>query len=863
MKSFFSFLKFIAIALFLLVLIFVSRTYYSISRSHEIFLDYQHEKSLAGEVWTLSSDSLTEVIPASISSNVYMDLLKAGKIDAPFYGIQEEKLAWIPELEWTYDCNFQLDTNELQHDLIALDFKGLDTHADVYLNDSLILKANNAFRSYLIPVQPLLKEKNHLRLVFHSLTAYNRNAAKHGAYPLPDDRGYSRKPAYQLGWDWGPKFPVVGITGDIQLVFANQVMVEEKSFVYRLDTVSKYNTGDLDLVLNAVDTGTLEINIKVNAANFGVLYNMKVKKGRHAYRVDFPFPKIEHWNASGMGEPNVMDARLYLQFGHTKILDSPEKIAFRRIELIQEEDSIGKSFGFRLNGKDFFAKGANYIPMDVFLDRVKEEDYRRLLSDVKASNMNMIRVWGGGVYEKDAFYDLCDEMGIMVWQDFMFACNFYPGDSAFLSNVTEEVRQQISRLKSHPCIALWCGNNEVIEAWENWGYQKALHYTKEDSLKAIHAYDTLFHHIIPDQLKLQHVEVPYWPSSPSIGWGHKESLKEGDSHYWGVWWGEEPFSTYRAKVPRFSSEYGFQAFPDIKTVKDFGEGDHIYLGSDVLQAHQKHPRGYELIKTYMARNFEVPDQLDDYIYSSQILQLYGITQALEAHRFSFPYCRGTLYWQLNDCWPVVSWSSIDSKGRWKPLHYQVKRKYADYALGIDKQGGKWTVCTVKDTDGADYMDGNIYLISNKGDTLQEWHKHLNPDKLGVIPLIEIEPDKLEVDPSSSFLLASLTSGSELINEEAFLLSSPKDVDLGKKSPEVSMVLEEHSGNTYLKLTANQFTPYIVLSSPTKKIHFEDNAFHLWPGKTVEVEMLGEVTSIDMEKDINLKSIWNNQKYKRK
>ncbi|MFN3940327.1 MAG: glycoside hydrolase family 2 protein, partial [Chitinophagales bacterium] len=304
--------------------------------------------------------------------------------------------------------------------------------------------------------------------------------------------------------------------------------------------------------------------------------------------------------------------------------------------------------------------------------------------EVKNANMNMLRIWGGGIYEKDVFYNLCDSLGILVWQDFMFACAMYPGDSAFLSNVKKEITYQVKRLRNHPSIALWCGNNEIDEAWHNWGWQSQYHYNTTEQKEIWSWYENVFHHLIPEVLSQTDTSRNYWPSSPSIGWGHKESLTSGDVHYWGVWWGNQSFEYYNQKVGRFMSEYGFQGMPSYRSFKNFTPLPELRYNSPTLKTHQKHPVGYETIFTYMQREYPVSDNLASSIYLSQLLQARGISIAMEAHRRNRPYCMGSLYWQMNDCWPVTSWSAIDYYGNRKALYYASKKTFAPLALSIVK-----------------------------------------------------------------------------------------------------------------------------------------------------------------------------------
>ncbi len=357
------------------------------------------------------------------------------------------------------------------------------------------------------------------------------------------------------------------------------------------------------------------------------------------------------------------------------------------VKLIQQKDSIGTSFYFEKDGKPIYAKGANWIPGDVFLPRLTKADYRKMLLSAKDANMNMLRVWGGGVYESDYFYDLCDSLDIMVWQDFMFAGGMYPGDEAFMNNVREEVKYQIEKLRNHPCIVLWCGNNEVEEAWKNWGWQNQFNLHGADSAKVWNDYKRLFQ----DSLKKWVDEFdgirPYVSTSPKNGWGHKESFTEGDSHYWGVWWGLEDWEVFENKTGRFVSEYGMQAMPNWNTIKSFTDSSDRYMQSPVVQSHQKASEGFKKLNHYLTRYFIDSARLsrlslEDYTYLSQCMQYYILKNSIAVHRSKYPANMGTLLWQLNDCWPVTSWSITDYSRQPKAAWYAVKEAYRDDVLPV-------------------------------------------------------------------------------------------------------------------------------------------------------------------------------------
>ncbi len=344
------------------------------------------------------------------------------------------------------------------------------------------------------------------------------------------------------------------------------------------------------------------------------------------------------------------------------------------INLIQEKDSIGQSFYFTVNGKPTFIKGANWVPADVFLPSISNQKYRNLLVAAKAAGINMLRVWGGGIYEADIFYDLCDSLGIMVWQDFMFAGAMYPGDYHFIENVKQEVKDNLQRLSKHPCIVLWCGNNEINEAWHNWGWQKQYRFSPADSAKIWNDYQILFHDIIPTLVK-QFSQQPYITTSPLNGWGRKESMTHGDSHYWGVWWGLQPIETYQQKIPRFMSEYGMQSLPNVESLQQFSDPKDWDTSSGVMKAHQKHPTGYQTLAVYLKQNTLQPNNFKQYINATQVVQANAMEIAITAHIKAQPYCMGTLFWQFNDCWPGASWSVIDYYGRKKKAYYTVQRLY--------------------------------------------------------------------------------------------------------------------------------------------------------------------------------------------
>ena len=385
----------------------------------------------------------------------------------------------------------------------------------------------------------------------------------------------------------------------------------------------------------------------------------------------------KRWWPHNLGEPYLYDIKVIVK-DKGKILDSiSTKYGIRTIDLVTEKDSIGESFYFKVNDVPVYAKGANYIPQHSFQNKVQDSDYENLLNNVVDANMNMLRVWGGGIYENDIFYELCDEKGILVWQDFMFACAMYPGDDDFLKTVEKEAEDNVRRLRNHASIALWCGNNENSEGWHRWGWQAGR--SEDEKAEIWNNYLKVFDSILPNTVS-QLTDTDYWETSPKYGRGNPKYKTEGDAHDWWIWHDGYPFEHLEENVPRFMSEFGFQSFPSYETIRYINQNDSIEISSEGFKNHQKHSRGFQIIEDYMQRDFPVPENPEDYVYISQLLQAYGIIKGIEAQRRAKPFNMGTLYWQLNDCWPAISWSSIDFLGNWKALHYKAKRSFEDVLI---------------------------------------------------------------------------------------------------------------------------------------------------------------------------------------
>ena len=502
---------------------------------------------------------------------------------------------------------------------------------------------------------------------------------------LPEKYAVSRKAPYQHGWDWAPKYKNVGIWKPVKLVGWKEVRLEN---AYIVTQAANAERAELMLHLDVENEtdGTFEVGVSTGSTTLASR-SLSLSKGRQHTVVPIALDKPQLWWPNEMGEQPLYDFEVVLKKGD-RVLDTKKfKTGIRTFEMVDEPDSIGRAFYFKVNGVPFYAKGANYVPEEMIETWMNADNTLSLLRQAKDAHFNMLRVWGGGVYPSDDFFNICDSLGILVWEDFMYAGTMYPYDEAFLENARIEAEEQVRRLASHPSLALWCGGNEISEGYYNWGWQQSLGWSEDDD-KAIKAgYDKLFEGILPEAVADYDGTRPYWPSSPSKGWGRPESLTEGDVHYWGVWWGELPYEVYREKVGRFNSEYGYQSYPDYLTLQKIAQGEELNKDAEVIAAHQKHARGTQLIDDFIKRYYPdvQPKDFEEYVHLSQLSQAYGMEVAIEAHRTAKPYNMGTLYWQLNDAWPVTSWSSIDYYGNPKVFYERLKTLYAPVLLSVDRK----------------------------------------------------------------------------------------------------------------------------------------------------------------------------------
>lgn len=799
---------------------------------------------------------------ASVPGTIHTDLMNEGLIADPFIRNNESALQWIDKVNWEYRTNFILDKELKQAGKGELVFEGLDTYADIFLNGNKILSSQNMFVPASVYLDfSNLPDTNLLTVHFKSPVIEGlKQMEKYGlALPADNDQSetggmgpnkvsvFTRKAPYHYGWDWGPRLVTSGIWRPAYIRAVNSVHL--KSVYVKQESINKSNAElkvevDMDLFTNEEITVTIAINDNIRKSislKSDVPVNGKPISKTITIPLSIDSPLL--WWPNGHGKQELYKISTSIVLDNKTVAIKEQTIGLRSVELIQKPDSEGESFYFRINGKSIFAKGANYIPLDVFLPRVTPEKYEYIISSAAKSNINMLRIWGGGIYENDLFYELCDKYGIMVWQDFMFACAMYPGDDDFLNQITLEARSNIIRLRNHPCIVLWCGNNEIEQAWgqyeekRGWGWKQR--YSDTEREKIWKAYDTTFHKILPVAVKELSPETPYWHSSPSAGMGKlaAHTNTSGDMHYWGVWHGKEPIADFTKYKARFMSEYGFQSFPEFESVKLYTEPEDWDINSQVMKAHQRSGIGNQRIMDYLVQSFKVPDTFEELLYTSQLLQAMAIDKAIRFHRSMMPYCMGSLYWQLNDVWPAASWSGIDYYGRWKALHYTVREAFKKQIIYIDQKDNVIVIKGISDTDDASKAVLNVNLIDFYGKSL--WNRPysvtLPSNSSKVLASIELSKLPAMQHKTDALLYVTLSVNKKVIESQKYYFSEPKDLKL--PFPDINIHIREKPGKYELEITSKNLCKNLMLVSEGNAYSFSDNFFDMLPGemKVVSVE----------------------------
>jgi len=827
------------------------------------------------ENWTFKNNVDSFWLEASVPGDVHMDLLKNGLIEDPFYRLNEHDLQWIDKTDWEYKTEFDLSKKDINSHSLSLDFHGIDTYSSIYLNDSLIATTDNMFIGKTVDIKSFAKlGKNKLYVKLYSpinkgvklhdslgydISSFNANDLAEIGKVEGNKRVsvFTRKAPYHYGWDWGPRLVTSGIWQPINIKKWNYFNIEDLYIKQKTLDESASLVAEIEVESYLeIDEMISEIYVDNQKVSTDLIY---INKGANKIEIPFTIKDYELWWPNGMGDQNMYEIKVKLQSNNNFVTTS-KRIGLREINLVTSEDSIGNNFYFEVNKKPVFMKGVNYIPQDIFLNRVSDDKYEELLNSAVDANMNMIRVWGGGIYENEIFYNLCDEKGLLVWQDFMFACAMYPGDEEFLKSVEQEAEFNVKRLRGHPSIALWCGNNEVRSAWKNWGWEKDVieNQSPEIANEISKAYDDVFHKILPKVVNNLDSSTAYWPSSPGSTFsGGTESYTSGDAHYWGVWWGKENFESYNQKVPRFMSEFGFQSFPEFSSIDKYTNESDYSIYSDVMKSHQRSSIGNKTIEDYMLRYYNKPKSFKGYLYVSQILQAYGVSMGMEAHRRNKGYSMGSLYWQLNDCWPVASWSSIDYFGKWKALHYSTKKAFQTVLISFFKSDSEIELHIISDLLESKEVNLNLKVLSFSGDILYETNKNYSLQQNSTMKVDSLSIDWLNknFDPKSSLLVASLFSKEKEISNNIYYLTKFKDIILTK--PLIEYEINELTNTFEVSLTSKNLVKNVFVDIASSQ-NFSDNYFDMIPGKEYKISINKEesLTLDDIKRKINFLSLFD-------
>lgn len=830
------------------------------------------------EGWTFKQVRGNNWYPATVPGVVHTDLIANKIIEDPFFRLNERGVQWVDKEDWEYKTRLEVSREVFEMNNIELDFKGLDTYADVFLNDSCILKANNMFREWKVDIKPLLKQGgNELHILFRSpikedmpkfdALKYRNEAAndqsENGGVFDKKVSVFARKAGYHYGWDWGPRLVTSGIWRPAYLVAWNDARIENVHYIQESVSARQAKV-KVRVELNMRQVGDVVLQIGAEGLNNKWANQAKVEKGLNVIETNLVINNPKLWWSNGLGEAHLYPFTVTATVDNRIVDSQTDHIGLRDLKVVRDKDKDGTTFYFQLNGVPVFAKGANYIPQDNFLPRVTDADYERTIMDAADANMNMLRIWGGGIYENDIFYDLCDKYGILVWQDFMFACSTYPMIEGMPENIRREAIDNVKRLRNHPCIAIWCGNNESHTAWFNWGWMQK--FEKQGVLAEMRKdYKEVFHGILPEVVAEYDEKAFYWPSSPYAGDpdGKAESgtanwNPNGDGHYWGVWHGKDSIANYNIIRARFFSEYGFQSFPEYQSVLKYApeERDHDIF-SEVMMAHQRggsHANG--LIEWYLLNEYRKPKDFPNFLYMGQLLQGDAIKTAIEAHRRDMPYCMGSLYWQHNDCWPVASWSSRDYYGRWKAQHYFARKAFDQILVSPIAKDGRLEVYIVSDNLKTTKGELLVRVMDLKGNVVYTKKSHValpaNTSKVQFTSPLETVlagRNKNEVVVNARFTTAGKIPQTY---ENNYFLSRYKDIEFPKTR--IKTTSEAKAGGFNVTLEAATFARGVFLSLKGIDNFFSDNYFDILPGTPVTIHVRTTLNKTDFDNQLKIESI---------
>jgi beta-mannosidase len=831
--------------------------------------------SLNGK-WRMKKTAEKSWIGARVPGSVFSDLLREGLMEDPFYRDNEDKAVGLSYHDYEYKREFDISPEMLEKDRIFLYCEGLDTITQIRINSRKVARTNNMHRRYEFDIKKLLKAgRNSIHIIFYSPTKFIRKIHKKnplwgGTLDVAMPGFYHlRKANCMFGWDWGPRIPDSGIWRDIGLKLYNKGRLKD---IYVTQEHRRKNVV-IGVQINFEVWTRREVYLEVLITPPGrseIIKTIKIKEGDSKGFLHFKINDPMLWWPNGYGEQPLYGVRINLKYGDN-LLDSKDfMIGLRTIDIRQKKDRWGKSFEFVVNGVPIFAKGANYIIEDSLMPRYSEERTEKLINDCIEANFNCIRVWGGGIYPPDYFYDLCDRYGLIVWQDFMFACSVDPQGRKITENIKKELEDNIKRIRNHACLGLWCGNNEIewmIHIVENKPPEelKIPQIAMLPKLRQMkNTYINLFEKSIPEIVRKYDPERFYWPSSPSSGgkFNNPNGSSIGDVHYWEVWHELKPFEEYRKHYFRFTSEFGFQSFPGIKTIKSFTIPDDRNIFSYVMEKHQKNGLANGKILTYLSETFKYPKDFESLLYTSQILQAEAIKYGVEHWRRNRGRCMGSLYWQLNDCWPVASWSGIDYFGRWKALHYYARRFYSPVLISAEDSNGK-TVNIYVTNDTRKSIQGVIEwrLRDNKSGVISRGSKEVSVPSLKARECMKLSfKDVINEDNIREvYLEFFLNSSGQFMSYGTLLFVKPKYFNF--LNPKVKATMDENNGEIIITVESRAFAKSVEIILDKIECKLSDNYFDLSGGckKIVKIkksDLSAKMNLGEIEEQLQIRSLYD-------
>lgn len=771
---------------------------------------------------------LTRWMNAQVPGTVHTDLMSLGMIPDPYYRMQENDVQWVDTCAWEYRKEFRLPADWKNFQTVELIAEGLDTFAAVTLNGTVIADTENMFIEHRIDIkQYLQKGKNTISIVFHSPTERSKTLeSKYGRLFVDIEpwRVYARKAQYSFGWDWGPKLTTSGIWRSIYIEARNDARLRDP-FVKTIAIDDNHAIVGCSVSAERDRDKTYTLNIIISGDDRVIEQSLLFEYDEAACRIDIPQPRL--WWPNGCGEAYLYHSVFQLMDDGGNIVDTVETdFGIRMVRLIREKDDIGESFILEINGHKIFSKGANWIPADNFIPRIPDQKYERLLRLAADAHMNTIRVWGGGIYEQKIFYDLCDRLGLMVWQDFMFACGEYPEHPDFISGVETEAAQNIKRLRNHPSIVLWCGNNECEYLYCN----KNPGCNPDDMKGAV-----LFRDVLKNVCEQTDDTRPYWRSSP-FGTGYPNDVSNGNHHQWEVWSNWKDYRQYEQTRPRFVTEFGFQGPANRATFEEVTIEKDRHFQSKVMEHHNKQVEGTERLYKFQSSHYKVTDDFRTFIHHGQLVQANALKFAVEHWRRSKFVTAGAIYWQLNDCWPVSSWSVIDGSLRPKAAYYYSKRFFAPVLVSFYEVDDKIEVWVTNDTtidirgrieltvrtfDGAGKSNDMIdVVVAQNSSICVHTNQRTAYTKFGT---------------DNSYIYAGLFIHDILVSENRFFFDEPKHLVL----PPAKIDLKVHKTDAYsytLRLRSKVYVKSVVVSIEGVDADLSDNYFDLDPGKPHEVHL---------------------------